>query len=284
VREEQRVKPRAIVFDIFGDYLRYRGGEARLRDLTALLELFGVSDGTTRVVMARMRKEGWFDTRPGRDGREVVYALNDRSWALLDEGRERIFARPEPAWDGWWHLVIYYVPESARGLRDRLRKELSWLGFGPLAASTWASPHDRLGRVEDKFRDEATVRLDLLRSRSKGLPYDRDMAERCWDLTGLNADYAAFLDRYRAEMPRFASGRMTTGEALVARTQLIHDYRRFPFRDPDLPEALLPARWLGAQAREVFVEARERLREAAERAVDEASGPVATMENSNSLS
>ena len=85
------MKPRSIVFDLFGDYLRYAGGEVRLRALTELLDCFGIGEATVRVVMARLRKEGWFDTR--RDGRETVYALNDRSWQLLDEGRH---PRKEP--------------------------------------------------------------------------------------------------------------------------------------------------------------------------------------------
>ncbi|MFH5823701.1 PaaX family transcriptional regulator C-terminal domain-containing protein [Georgenia sp. AZ-5] len=269
------MKPRSIVFDLFGDYLRYRGGEARLRDLITLLERFGVGASTARVVMARLRKEGWFDTRPGADGREVVYALNERSWRMLDEGRERIFARPKAGWDGWWHMAIYYVPEAERSVREELRKELAWLGFGPLAAGTWVSPHDRLAQVEEKFQGERAVRLDVLRARSKGLPADRDMAERCWDLASLNADYVAFLERYRAQMPRFRSGRMTPDEALVAHTELIHEYRKFPFRDPNLPVELQPARWRGGDAYEMFVEARDALHPQADRAVDEVTGTAA---------
>ena len=39
-----------------------------------------------RVVAARLRKEGWLDSR--RDGRETVYVLTDTAWRLLDEGRD----------------------------------------------------------------------------------------------------------------------------------------------------------------------------------------------------
>lgn len=265
------MKPRSVVFDLFGDYLRYRGGEAPLRDLIALLAQFDIGASTARVVMSRLRKEGWFDTRPGMDGREVIYTLNEQSWRMLDEGRERIFADPRVTWDGWWHMVIYYVPEAARAIREELRKELAWRGFGPLAAATWVSPHDRLAQVEENFAHHPEVRLDLLRARSKGLPADRDMAERCWDLPSLNADYTAFLERYRAEIPRYRSGRMTPSEALVARTRLLQEWRKFPFRDPGLPVDLLPARWRGHDAYELFTEAAECLRQGAERAVDEAT-------------
>ncbi|WP_068330031.1 PaaX family transcriptional regulator [Janibacter terrae] len=266
------MKPRSVAFDLFGEYLRYRGGEARLCDIVALLAPFGVGASTARVVMLRLRKEGWFDTRPGVDGREVIYALNERSWGLLNEGRERIFADPRAEWDGWWHMVIYYVPESARASREELRKELAWLGFGPLAAATWASPHDRMASVEEKFALSPDVRLDLLRAQSKGLSWDRDIAERCWDLHSLNEDYLAFLTQYRAELPRYRDGRVPPLEALVTRTELLQEWRRFPFRDPGLPVELLPAHWHGHDAYDLFLEAIECLRPGAEQAIIEVTG------------
>jgi phenylacetic acid degradation operon negative regulatory protein len=266
------MKPRSIVFDLYGDYIRYRGDEARLQSLLTLLELFGVGQSTTRVVMARLRKEGWFDTRAGTDGRESIYALNQRSWRLLDEGRDRIFGRIDEPWDGKWSMVLYSVPEAERPLREQLRKDLSWLGFGPLAPSTWIAPHDLLEAVEVKFAGEG-VRLELLTCRSKGLPHDRDMAERCWDLKGLNSDYAAFLDRYRPRMPLYGSGHLTPAEALIARMELIHDYRKFPFRDPNLPRELQPAGWLGVQAYRLFINARQALESGSESLADELIGP-----------
>lgn len=271
------VKPRGIVIDLFGDYLRYQGGAARLRDLTTLLECFGVGESTARVTLTRLRKEGWFNTEPDPAGRGVVYALTEKSWRILDEGRERIFTRAEDSWAGVWHMVIYYVPEPERALREQLRKELSWLGFGSLAASTWISPHDRLATVEEKFAGIPAVRLDLLRAQSKGLTYDRDMAQRCWALEELNQDYLEFVARYRQQMPRFRSGRMPVQEALVERTRLIQDYRKFPFRDPDLPTDLLPARWMGCEAHELFLEARAALRAGAEAHVDAVVGSTHTV-------
>nr|WP_089310238.1 PaaX family transcriptional regulator C-terminal domain-containing protein [Actinomadura mexicana] len=47
--------------------------------------------------------------------------------------------------------------------------------------------------------------------------------------------------------------------------RLIHDYRHFPFRDPDLPTELLPAGWLGRDdAHELFLEPYHLLKQRAE--------------------
>jgi phenylacetic acid degradation operon negative regulatory protein len=37
-----------------------------------------------------------------------------------------------------------------------------------------------------------------------------------------------------------------------AQTLLVHQWRKFPFLDPDLPERVLPARWPRARAHAVF--------------------------------
>jgi phenylacetic acid degradation operon negative regulatory protein len=261
------VKARSLVFDLFGDYLRYRGGEARLRTIAALLACFDVPEPTVRVVVTRLRKEGWLASH--RDGRETTYALTDTAWQLLDEGRERIFARAAGPWDGQWHMIIYSVPETERALREQLRKKLAWLGFGPLSASVWLSPHDRTAQVKSPFADQTAVRIDAFHARSEGRAADLDMAGRAWDLSELDADYRSLLERYRPLLPRYRRGELHGPEALVERMRLMHDYRRFPFRDPDLPQELLPGGWSGRAAHEVFLEAHGLLKAPAEAFVDE---------------
>src|SRR5580700_9330902 len=112
--ESRPVKPRDILWDLFGDHLRYVGdGVVPMRALTRLLDVFGVGESTSRVVLSRMRREGWFTTR--RDGRQTSYALTGRSIRMLDEGRARIFDRGRDDWDGVWRMVIYGCPRKAAG-------------------------------------------------------------------------------------------------------------------------------------------------------------------------
>jgi phenylacetic acid degradation operon negative regulatory protein len=63
------MKARSLVFDLFGDFLRYCGGEV-VRGLITLADCFRVPEPTVRVVVTRLRKEGWLVSR--RDGRETV--------------------------------------------------------------------------------------------------------------------------------------------------------------------------------------------------------------------
>jgi phenylacetic acid degradation operon negative regulatory protein len=267
---EVRVRARSLVFDLFGDYLRYRGGEVRLRGLVALLDCFEVPEPTVRVAVARLRREGWLTAR--REGRETSYSLTAASWRMLDEGRDRIFRRAREPWDGQWHMVIYQVPETERALREQLRRRLAWLGFGPLSPSVWMSPHDRTEQVRAEFAAHSPVRLDIFRSRSAGEDADRDIAGRAWDLAGLDRDYRDLLKRYEPRLDAYRRGDLDDQAALVERMRLVYDYRHFPFRDPDLPPGLLPGDWSGRRAHEVFLEAHDLLRAPADRAVDALTG------------
>jgi len=256
------LKPRAIVWDLFGDHLRYLGGgQIPLRALTALMAVFGVGESTTRVVLSRMRREGWFTTR--REGRQTIYWPTARSLRLLDEGRTRIFDRGGETWDGTWRMVIYAVPEQSRGEREQVRRTLAWHGFGPLAAATWISPHPRLAVVCTALAGLSATRIDLLESRSLSPDADREMAARCWDLEGLGRDYRELIACYERLPPAAALAALPGPQALRRQVELTASYRALPYRDPDLPAALLPTQWPGRRAHTLFLAAHDALHQPA---------------------
>lgn len=264
------VKPRSLVFDLLSDYVRHHGGEIRLRALVALAEELCVAGSTIRVVAARLRDEGWLDVR--REGRESVYTLTPKLLHTLDIGRRRLFEPEVRPWDGRWAMVIYTVPENDRRTRDVLRRKLSWLGFGPLAPATWICPHDRLERAATDCADLPNARLDLLTILSSGLDSDRALAQRCWDLAALNQEYAQFILVQRQNLARYEQVPLDGATAQSHRLRLLNEYRQFPFRDPDLPPELQPPGWVGAQARDLFLEIHDLLLEPAQRHYDDVVG------------
>ncbi|MDF2990348.1 MAG: phenylacetic acid-responsive transcriptional repressor [Microbacterium sp.] len=257
------MRPRSLVFTLFGDYFRYCGeGEVPLRGLSDVLQLFGVEPATTRVVMSRLRAEGWFETR--RDGRLTTYVLSPKAWHLLDEGRERIFRHVSGEWGGEWTLIATRAGD--RSARDEVRKQLTWLGFGQLQPAIWVAPGDRLAAARD-LMDAGGVGSDVFLSRSGDLDRDRSIASRGWDLDALDAQYRAFVERHDLTAPP-----ATDEDALVARVRLTDDYRRFPFTDPDLPAVLLPSDWSAPRAHEVFVRHHDDLRDPATAAIERLTG------------
>jgi phenylacetic acid degradation operon negative regulatory protein len=64
------------------------------------------------------------------------------------------------------------------------------------------------------------------------------------------------------------NGRSSDEEAYAARFQLVHAWRSFLFRDPQLPASLLPPRWPGVSAAGFFDKHAARLRPPADRFVE----------------
>src|SRR5690606_8144042 len=65
----------------------------------------------------------------------------------------------------------------------------------------------------------------------------------------IDAAYRSFLMRFGPLEAEFGHTLPDPASALVARTLLIHAFRRVVLRDPALPAALLPADWPGGSAR-----------------------------------
>lgn len=266
------MRPRSLVIDLYGNYTRYRGGEASVQALLALLDHFDVGEETARVTLSRLKGQGWLETE--RRERSSWYRLTPMALKELDEGRERIFTRHgfEP-WDGQWSLVIYNVPEKERQVRQWLRTRLQWLGFGPLAPATWVSPHDRLDEVQETITAaDVEAQVDLLTASMGSLARDRELARRCWDLEAVAGAYAGFVDRYQPRIDRYERQELHGADALVEHIELVHDYRKFPFDDPDLPRELLPSDWVGTTAHTTFLQAYELLYDAAMRYYEEVAG------------
>src|SRR5580658_9691928 len=96
---------------------------------------FGLSEQAVRAALSRMSRQGWLES--SRAGSRSFYAPTALGKQRVDEIGKRIYFAPEDEWDGKWRMLSYTIPEAKRELRDRLRKDLTVLGLGPLSASLW---------------------------------------------------------------------------------------------------------------------------------------------------
>ena len=257
-----------MVFTLYGDYIRYRGGEAWTGSLMELLGLFGLSGQAVRSILSRMSRNGWLKSR--KAGRHSFYSLTPQCIELLEEGAQRIFQPRRDPWDGRWHLLTYSIPESRRSLRRRLRKRLLWLGFGALHQGTWISPRDLRGEVE-RVVDALNIRpyVELFSVEHCGFSRDEEIVARCWSLEQLNDYYANFVSRYGPMFQEYqarllAGNSLQPQECFVQRFMLVHEYRSLPYVDPNLPLELLPGDWLGERAAQLVQQYRDQLSEQAE--------------------
>ena len=260
-------RPQSAMLTLFGDYVLDKGGELGIGSLVNLLSNFGLSESSTRSAVSRMCRSGLLKVRHAN--RRSYYSLTTEGHRLLTEGAQRIFERKKSHWDGKWNIVTYSIPESMRQARDTLRLELGWMGYGPLGEATWISPYDLTREVKNllqKLRIEQYVHIFSAQSQRGNDPME--IVSRCWDLDKIHKKYADFLTGYRPKLKEHLK-RLQLGENIepsecfVARFNLIHEYRKLPFFDPDLPLELLPENWLRPQAAALFDEYHDSLTEKA---------------------
>jgi phenylacetic acid degradation operon negative regulatory protein len=250
---------RENLMTLLGEFVLPDGGRVWTGTLIEALGTLDIEEKTARQAIARSADRGLL--LPEKVGRRTRWSLSEHARALLVEGTKRIYSlHHEPrAWDGRWLLVFVTVPESRRELRYRLRTRLEWAGFAPMAPGAWLSPWaDReaeakevlgaLGLDDDARSFAGTV---------GGLGDVGALVAEAWDLDAVRADYDRFVDRYRRRRPG------TERDAFVATTRLVHDWRRFPFLEPDLPAELLPRRWSGQRAADLFHRQHDRWKPAA---------------------
>jgi len=269
------LRPQAAMLTLYGDYLLGRGGEIGVGSLIKLLGNLGLSQQAVRSAVSRMCRAGLLKAR--RVGRKSYYSLTGEGNSLLTKGAKRIFERKNSHWDGSWNIVTYSIPEQRRQARDRLRLELNWMGYGTLSEATWISPYDLTKEVED-LADRLEVRdhIQIFQAKNQGLTDSKEIVRLGWDLSRIHNKYANFIDKYQPRLEEHlkqlqAGETIEPSECFVERFSLIHEYRRLPFFDPDLPKELLPEDWLRPRAAALFREYRDLLAEKANEYFDSVS-------------
>jgi phenylacetic acid degradation operon negative regulatory protein len=267
------MQARSALFDLYGDHLRPRGGQAPVSALVRLLAPLGITAPAVRTAVSRMVRQGWLHPvrLPGGPG----YGLTPRAARRVDDAAARIYRTGRVAWDGTFDLIMVDTGLS-RGDRHRLAANLAFLGYGRVDEATWVAP--RAAPEAPAILAEAGGGYERFTARhAAGTAGAAALVRRAWDLPAIGGAYEDFVRDLRPVVG--AVDELATDEkAYAARFRLVHSFRAFLFRDPQLPPALLPPRWPGAAAAAFFDRHAARLRPAADRHVDQclarSAGPV----------
>lgn len=238
---------RSALLTVLGEYVLPLDGGVWHETLTRALVSLGYGTHAARQAVARSVAAGWLTSE--RQGRRSRVSLSEPTAAMLRAGAERIYRFGEPrAWDGRWLLVVVRVPEQRREVRHRLRTRLAWAGFGSLGGGLWVSPHvEREHEVRDVASNGSAAELLSFRAELGPVGDPAKVVAEAWDLEAVAESYRAFVARFGRSRPK------SREEIFRAQTELVHEWRRFPFIDPDLPDGLLARSWPRQRARELFV-------------------------------
>jgi phenylacetic acid degradation operon negative regulatory protein len=255
------VNARSALFDLYGDHLRDRGGAAPIAVIIELLDALDIAAPAVRTAVSRMVRQGWLE--PCRSEVGPGYRLTDRAWRRLDEAAARIFGRQDLSrWDGRWSVLVV-ERTNQRSRRERLQRGLEYLGYRMLDAGCWVAPQ---GSVEA----EAVIAAEGLtfeEFRGEFTGDSRKLVDQLYGFDALGAAYEEWLSLAREIVD--AAGEPDERSAFATRARLLHEWRKFLFRDPGLPTALVPAEWPGLAARRYFDTQAERLLPGARAFVDD---------------
>ena len=239
---------RSQLLTVLGELVMPNGNSVWTSSLLYILTGLGIEEQTARQAIARGAAAGWITGH--RHGREVQWELTPAGRRLIDQGAERVYSMSgeAAAWDGNWLILLVSIPQQQRAVRKKLYAALSWEGFGNPTPGVWLSPHpDRQAGVEQVISTlglrESTLAF-VGSSMSIGLG-DEEIVRRAWDLDEVTA-------RYEQLLVRFSGMRPEPGDPLLfTHVQLVSEWQRFPFLDPQLPAELCPD-WIGRRAAVVF--------------------------------
>jgi phenylacetic acid degradation operon negative regulatory protein len=252
-------QPRQLIVTVYGLYSRSEGGWLSVASLISLLADLGVDEPAVRSSISRLKRRGILEAV--RRGGAAGYELSEQALAILSEGDQRIFRRERATLADGWLLAVFSVPEAERHKRHVLRSQLTRLGFGTAASGVWIAPAHLREATEDVLR---RLGLDsyanLFHAEHVAFGDLPAKVREWWDLGQLEELYGDFLEAHGPALRRWRRRRAPhERDAFADYVGVLTDWRRLPYLDPGLPADLLPGRWAGIRAADLFFSLRAQL-------------------------
>jgi phenylacetic acid degradation operon negative regulatory protein len=244
------LRANSVLITLYGDVMAQRGQSVWLGSLIQLADLFGLSARLVRTSAFRLSADDWLACT--RLGRRSFYALTAAGLQRVQHAERRIYDFKLPEWDGRWTLAILAagIPAS---VRLHLKRELRWEGFGELSANVFAHPHASQPSLKDIIRASNAEEKVVVMSAESIASYSpkplQTVMQSVFKLDQTEKAFKQFVARFEPVLKHASA--LSPAEAFFVRILLIHEYRKVLLRDPNLPQALLPANWPGLHARQL---------------------------------
>jgi len=212
------------------------------KSIVDLLGLIRKSESAVRATLFRLKQKDIIQSRS--QGRTTLFSLGKTGRQLVSEYMD-LLSRSEKRWSGKWLLFSFNIPESKRTVRNALRDELVFLGFGRLHANLWISPYDirkECARIVKRLKVEEYTAM-FITDYIGGNP--KKLSQRVWGLVKLTQTWDKLRERCKKEYnsfkrSKFVNSNQESIEALARLVKLKGEIVSLATQDPCLPQNLLP--------------------------------------------
>lgn len=223
----------SLIVTLYGDAIVPRGGSLWIGSLIEIMALFGIEAGHVRTAVSRLSSDGWLSST--KQGRASYYRLSHIGEDEFLRATQRIYSSI-PVRHG--ELRVALIGPAVADVAA-LRGELQGAGFAAVSPVI----HVGIGHPPSSLQVPGLFVLT-----PEGAD-KRALAATAWRLDEMAQAYRDFIAQFSPLAATLDRQVLKYDEALVARTLLIHAFRRLVLRDPGLPADLLPQDWSGAAAR-----------------------------------
>ena len=224
----------SLIVTLYGDAIVPRGGSLWIGSLIEIMALFRIDAGHVRTAVSRLSSDGWLSS--SKRGRASYYRLSRIAEDEFLQATQRIYSGI-PMQDGALRVAV--IGPDADDAAS-MRADLAIAGYAPLSPVIHVGLCDLPRGQQD--RPHLFVMTPAVKDR-------RELASAAWRLDEVAAAYRDFIAQFSDLAASLDRRTLKDDEALIARTLLIHAFRRVVLRDPGLPRDLLPADWSGDAAR-----------------------------------
>ena len=251
LRHGLQLKGNSLLMTLFGDALAPRRQAVWLGTLIELAGLFGLTSRLVRTSAYRLVAEDWLVA--SREGRRSTYRLSANGERRVAHAHRRLHSPQTPTDTPLWTLLMVH-PTLRASARQQLQRELRWNGYGEIADGVYAHTEADPASLQDiLLAHQASHHVCVLQAQGHCGMATRPLhtlRADCCSVPRLEQAWQRFIERFT---PAQASAQaLSAQQAFLARTLLVHEYRRILQRQPILPHALESPDTAQRQAHHLF--------------------------------
>ena len=217
LHNQSRLRVWPLIITFFGDSIIEKGGEVEASRLKVLMQAMGIEAGTLRTALSRLTNDNWIERY--KIGKNTIYRLGDRGLKEFGPASKIIYSPPKITSEKKWKLII--TPDF----------DTEPYGFN-------LQPGVSIVPISQDVPEGSLIfegKINMLSETT------------CYKL--LPKGYLEEINQLIDLLSPIKFVNLNPLEAMIARTLVIHNWRKIVLKFPEVPNEFTPKSWKGYNIR-----------------------------------